>query len=128
MRPRVNGSSPPPPRNQNSELGDLTEEQRKYAILFAATLLCARTNVPTRGFMQSLARLNGRPNLRALLMLNCNSDPGKYRLSDLPLEYHRAYGGPERVCDDVCHARISSRNECLKDLDRKTDRKSKEDG
>lgn len=33
------------------------EEKRKRAILFAATLLCARTNVPPRGFMQSLARL-----------------------------------------------------------------------
>src|SRR5271157_4616075 len=30
------------PRNQNPPSGDLMEEQRKHAILFAANLLCAR--------------------------------------------------------------------------------------
>src|SRR5208283_373689 len=114
--------------NQDLTSGDVLEEQRKHAILFAATLLCARTNVPPRGFMHSLASLNGLPNLRARLMLNWNSDSGEYPLSDLPLAYHRANGGPQRVCDDVRQARGSCRNESLKDFDRKTDCKSEENG
>jgi len=52
------------------------EEQAKYAILLAATFLCARTSAPPRGFAQSLARLNGLPDVRALLKLNWNSAPG----------------------------------------------------
>jgi hypothetical protein len=34
-------------RNSKFNLGDLMEEQRKYAILFAATLLCARKLIET---------------------------------------------------------------------------------
>ena len=79
------------------------EGQRMHAILFTATILRARTNVPPRGFTQSLARLKS-PESSALLMINWSSDSGEYRLSDLPLAYHRANGGPERVCDDVREA------------------------
>jgi hypothetical protein len=51
------------------------------------------------------------PNLCVLLRFHWNSDPGEYRLSDLPREHHRANGGPERVCGEVGHARVPCRNE-----------------
>src|SRR5208283_4174905 len=94
----------------------------------ACTLLSANQGVKHGSPAEVRSKGQKKRDLRVQLMLNWNSDPGEKCLSELPLEYHRPDGGPERVCDDVRHARVSSRNEALKGFDCKTDRKSEENG